>query len=88
LKQKGWQKKIKKNNIMIQPATKQDVFEEVSVPKTQQQTAPSVAMSESYNSAATKPVFSPDTQAKALAMFGSNDQRQIAANGTKPHELI
>jgi len=44
---------------------------------------PNIAMSESYNAAASKPVFSPATQEKALGMFGSNDQRQISVNGVK-----
>lgn len=73
---------------MIQQSNKQSVLENALPNEAKPQAAPFVAMSESYNSAANKPVFSPDTQAKALAMFGSNDQRQIAANGTKPNELI
>jgi len=44
---------------------------------------PNIAMSESYNAAASKPVFSSSTQEKALGMFGSNDQRQISVNGVK-----
>ena len=44
---------------------------------------PNIAMSESYNAASSKPVFSPATQEKALNMFGSNDQRQISVNGVK-----
>ena len=45
--------------------------------------APNIPMSESYNATASKPVFSPSTQEKALNMFGSNDQRQVSVNGTK-----
>ncbi len=48
---------------------------------------PNIAMSESYNAASSKPVFSPATQEKALDMFGSNDQRQISVNGVK-EEII
>lgn len=44
---------------------------------------PNIAMSESYNAAAPKPVFSPVTQEKALGIFGSNNQRQISVNGVK-----
>ena len=44
---------------------------------------PNIAMSESYNAAASTPVFPPSTQEKALDMFGSNNQRQIAVNGIK-----
>ena len=44
---------------------------------------PNIAMSESYNAAASKHVFSSSTQEKVLGMFGSNDQRQISVNGVK-----
>ena len=44
---------------------------------------PSIPMSESYNSAASSPVFPPATQEKAAAVFGTNDQRQMATTGLK-----
>ena len=44
---------------------------------------PQVPMSPSYNEAATSPVFSPSTQAKAAAVFGTSDQRQGATGGFK-----
>ena len=44
---------------------------------------PNIAMSESYNSAASSPVFPPATQEKAAAVFGTNDQRQASTNGFK-----
>ena len=40
-------------------------------------------MSESYNSAASSPVFPPATQEKAAAVFGSNNERQGSAGGFK-----
>jgi hypothetical protein len=40
-------------------------------------------MSESYNSAASSPVFPPATQEKAAAVFGTNEQRQMATTGFK-----
>lgn len=45
--------------------------------------APNIPMSDSYNSAASLPVFSPATQEKAAAVFGTNDQRQASTNGFK-----
>jgi len=45
--------------------------------------APNIPMSESYNSAASSPVFPPATQEKAAAVFGTNDQRQASTNGFK-----
>ena len=44
---------------------------------------PSVPMSESYNSAASSPVFPPAAQERAAAVFGTNDQRQASTNGFK-----
>jgi hypothetical protein len=40
-------------------------------------------MSESYNSAASSPVFPPADQERAAAVFGTNDQRQISTTGFK-----
>ena len=45
--------------------------------------APNIPMSDSYNSAASTPVFPPATQEKAAAVFGTNDQRQASTNGFK-----
>ena len=45
--------------------------------------APKIPMSDSYNSAASTPVFPPATQEKAVAVFGTNDQRQTSTNGFK-----
>jgi hypothetical protein len=42
---------------------------------------PQVPMSPSYNEAAALPVFPPSAQAKAAAVFGTNDQRQGATGG-------
>jgi hypothetical protein len=44
---------------------------------------PNIPMSESYNSAASLPVFPPATQEKAAAVFGTNEQRQMATTGLK-----
>jgi len=44
---------------------------------------PNIPMSDSYNSAASLPVFPPATQEKAAAVFGTNDQRQASTNGFK-----
>ena len=44
---------------------------------------PNIPMSESYNSAASSPVFPPADQERAAAVFGTNEQRQIAATGFK-----
>jgi hypothetical protein len=44
---------------------------------------PNIPMSESYNSAASLPVFPPATQEKASAVFGTNEQRQMATTGLK-----
>jgi len=44
---------------------------------------PNISMSDSYNSAASSPVFPPATQEKAAAVFGTNDQRQMATTGLK-----
>ncbi len=44
---------------------------------------PNIPMSESYNSAASSPVFPPATQERAAAVFGTNDQRQMATTGLK-----
>ena len=45
--------------------------------------APNIPMSDSYNSAASTPVFPPAAQEKAAAVFGTNDQRQASTNGFK-----
>ena len=45
--------------------------------------APKIPMSDSYNSAASTPVFPPAAQEKAAAVFGTNDQRQASTNGFK-----
>lgn len=45
--------------------------------------APEIPMSESYNSAASLPVFPPATQERAAAVFGTNDQRQMSTTGFK-----
>ena len=45
--------------------------------------APNIPMSNSYNSAASSPVFPPATQEKAAAVFGTNEQRQMATTGLK-----
>ena len=44
---------------------------------------PNIPMSESYNSAASSPVFPPADQERAAAVFGTNDQRQMATTGFK-----
>ena len=44
---------------------------------------PNIPMSDSYNSAASTPVFPPAAQEKAAAVFGTNDQRQASTNGFK-----
>lgn len=44
---------------------------------------PEISMSESYNSAASSPVFPPATQERAAAVFGTNDQRQMSTTGFK-----
>ena len=44
---------------------------------------PNIPMSESYNSAASSPVFPPATQERAAAVFGTNEQRQMATTGLK-----
>ena len=44
---------------------------------------PNISMSDSYNSAASTPVFPPATQEKAAAVFGTNDQRQMSTTGFK-----
>ena len=44
---------------------------------------PNIPMSESYNSAASSPVFPPAAQERAAAVFGTNDQRQASTNGFK-----
>ena len=44
---------------------------------------PKIPMSDSYNSAASTPVFPPAAQEKAAAVFGTNDQRQASTNGFK-----
>lgn len=45
--------------------------------------APKIPMSDSYNSAASSPVFPPATQERAAAVFGTNDQRQMSTTGFK-----
>lgn len=45
--------------------------------------APVIPMSDSYNAAASSPVFSPSAQGQAAAVFGSNDERQGSTSGFK-----
>lgn len=73
---------------MVQEENNKNVLGSVGTNHEQLANTPNVAMSESYNSAAVRPVFSPETQAKATAMFGTNDQRQIATNGIKKNDFI
>jgi hypothetical protein len=44
---------------------------------------PNVPMSDSYNAAASSPVFPPAAQDQAAAVFGSNDERQGSTSGFK-----
>ena len=44
---------------------------------------PNVSMSDSYNAAASSPVFPPAAQDQAAAVFGSNDERQGSTSGFK-----
>jgi hypothetical protein len=44
---------------------------------------PNIPMSESYNSAASSPVFPPAAQERAASVFGTNDQRQASTSGFK-----
>jgi len=44
---------------------------------------PNISMSESYNSAASSPVFPPAAQETAASVFGTNDQRQASTSGFK-----
>ena len=46
-------------------------------------TEPSIPMSDSYNAAASAPVFPPAAQDQAAAVFGSNDERQGSTSGFK-----
>ena len=46
-------------------------------------TGPNVPMSDSYNAAASSPVFPPAAQDQAAAVFGSNDERQGSTSGFK-----
>ena len=73
---------------MIKENVNHNYLESLEPKVAQQSNVPSIPMSDSYNSAASRPVFSPDIQAKATSMFGTNDQRQIAANGLKKDEFI
>mgnify|MGYP003642275475 FL=1 len=45
--------------------------------------APVIPMSDSYNAAASSPVFPPEAQDQAAAVFGSNDERQGSTSGFK-----
>jgi hypothetical protein len=45
--------------------------------------APVIPMSDSYNAAASSPVFPPAAQDQAAAVFGSNDERQGSTSGFK-----
>jgi hypothetical protein len=45
--------------------------------------APVIPMSDSYNAAASAPVFPPAAQEQAAAVFGSNDERQGSTSGFK-----
>ena len=44
---------------------------------------PNIPMSDSYNAAASAPVFPPASQGNAAALFGSNDERQGSTSGFK-----
>lgn len=46
-------------------------------------TEPNIPMSDSYNAAASAPVFPPASQGNAAALFGSNDERQGSTSGFK-----
>ena len=46
-------------------------------------TEPNIPMSDSYNAAASAPVFPPATQEQAAAVFGSNNERQGSTSGFK-----
>jgi hypothetical protein len=41
----------------------------------------SIPMSESYNSASSRPVFNDRAQGRAKSIFGDNNQRQASVNG-------
>jgi hypothetical protein len=41
----------------------------------------SIPMSESYNSASSRPVFNDKVQSRAKSIFGDNNQRQASVNG-------
>jgi hypothetical protein len=43
---------------------------------------PSIPMSESYNSAASRPVFNDRARSRAKSIFGDNNQRQTSVNGS------
>jgi len=45
--------------------------------------APVIPMSDSYNAAASSPVFPPAAQDQAAAVFGSNNERQGSTSGFK-----
>ena len=45
--------------------------------------APNIPMSDSYNAAASAPVFPPAAQDQAAAVFGSNAERQGSTSGFK-----
>tara|TARA_B110000091_G_scaffold39749_1_gene42890 strand:+ start:1955 stop:2305 length:351 start_codon:yes stop_codon:yes gene_type:complete len=45
--------------------------------------APNIPMSDSYNVAASSPVFPPATQDQASALFGSQNERQGSTSGFK-----
>lgn len=46
-------------------------------------TEPNIPMSDSYNAAASAPVFPPAAQDQAAAVFGSNTERQGSTSGFK-----
>ena len=46
-------------------------------------TEPNIPMSDSYNAAASAPVFPPAAQDQAAAVFGSNNERQGSTSGFK-----
>jgi hypothetical protein len=43
---------------------------------------PIIPMSESYNSASSRPVFNDRAQSRAKSIFGDNNQRQVSVNGS------
>ena len=72
---------MSRNNGEYAVDTSGGLIEQLAQRKTTSE--PNISMSESYNSAASSPVFPPATQERAAAVFGSNDQRQMSTTGFK-----